>query len=109
LIMSAYLFMQLGNERVRMVEVRTNPGVVSRFELPDGTKVWLNAGSTLNYPQKFRAENRQVELTGQGYFEVTKNPEKPFIVKTTYLAVQALGTLFTVVSSLFGRGVGDDV
>ncbi len=97
LIMSAYLFMQLGNERVRMVEVRTNPGVVSRFELPDGTKVWLNAGSTLNYPQKFRAENRQVELTGQGYFEVTKNPEKPFIVKVNpAYSVEVLGATFNV-------------
>lgn len=97
LIMSAYMFMQLGNERVRMVEVRTNPGVVSRFELPDGTKVWLNAGSTLNYPQKFWAENRQVELTGQGYFEVIKNPEKPFIVKVDpAYSVEVLGTTFNV-------------
>ena len=97
LILSAYMFMQLGRERVRMVEVRTNPGVVSRFELPDGTKVWLNAGSTLTYPQNFWSESRQVELTGQGYFEVTKDPEKPFIVKVDpAYSVEVLGTTFDV-------------
>ena len=51
----------------------------------------------MNYPQKFRAENRQVELTGQGYFEVTKNPEKPFIVKVNpAYSVEVLGTTFNV-------------
>ncbi len=97
LIMSAYFFMQMGQERVRMVEVRTNPGVVSTFDLPDGSKVWLNAGSSLKYPANFWPECRQVELTGQGYFEVTKNPEKPFIVKVDPVySVEVLGTRFDV-------------
>ncbi len=97
LVLSAYMFMQLGSEKVRMVEVRTNPGVISRFELPDGTKVWLNAGSTLTYPQNFWPESRRVELTGQGYFEVTKDPEKPFIVKVDPIySVEVLGTTFDV-------------
>lgn len=64
---------------------------------PDGTKVWLNAGSTLTYPQNFWSESRQVELTGQGYFEVTKDPEKPFIVKVDpAYSVEVLGTTFDV-------------
>ncbi len=79
LVLSAYFFMQTGKEKVRMVEVRTNPGKwFSTFELPDGSKVWLNAGSSLKYPENFWPECRQVELIGQGYFEVTKNPEKAF-------------------------------
>lgn len=97
LVLSAYLFIQMGKERVRMVEVHTNPGVVSIFDLPDGSKVWLNAGSSLKYPENFWSECRHVELTGQGYFEVAKNPEKPFIVQVdpTY-SVQVLGTRFDV-------------
>ena len=97
LVLSAYLFMQIGQEEVRMVEVRTNPGVVSTFDLPDGSKVWLNAGSSLKYPKNFWPECRQVELTGQGYFEVAKNPEKPFIVKVDpSYSVEVLGTRFDV-------------
>lgn len=97
LVLSAYFFMQTGKEKVRMVEVRTNPGVVSTFELPDGSKVWLNAGSSLKYPENFWPECRLVELTGQGYFEVTKNPEKPFIVKVDPVySVEVLGTRFDV-------------
>lgn len=97
LVLSAYLFMQIGQEKVRMVEVRTNPGVVSTFDLPDGSKVWLNAGSSLKYPKNFWPECRQVELTGQGYFEVAKNPEKPFIVKVDpAYSVEVLGTRFDV-------------
>lgn len=97
LVLSAYLFMQMGKERVRIVEVRTNPGVVSTFELPDGSKVWLNAGSSLKYPENFWPECRHVELTGQGYFEVAKNPDKPFIVQVDpAYSVQVLGTRFDV-------------
>lgn len=97
LVLSAYLFMQVGEKQVRMIEVRTNPGVVSKFELPDGTKVWLNAGSTLSYPENFWPERRLVQLTGQGYFEVTKNPNKPFLVEVdpTY-SVEVLGTTFNI-------------
>lgn len=97
LVMSAYLFMQQGRERVRMVEVRTNPGVISKFDLPDGTRVWLNAGSSLTYPENFWPESRQVQLNGQGYFEVAKDPEKPFIVKVDPVySVEVLGTTFDI-------------
>lgn len=97
LFLSAYLFMQLGRETVRMVEVRTNPGVISKFELPDGTRVWLNAGSTLSYPENFRPGKRLVRLSGQGYFEVTRNPGKPFVVKVDQAySVEVLGTTFDV-------------
>ncbi|MCP3895063.1 MAG: FecR family protein [Bacteroides sp.] len=65
--------------------------------LPDGTKVWINAGSLLVYPESFdNTANRSVYLTGEAFFSVTKDPEKPFIVKTAQIDVQALGTEFTV-------------
>lgn len=65
--------------------------------LSDGTKVFLNSGSTLTYPNSFEnAKNRVVKLQGEGYFEVTKNKRKPFIVKTDMLDVRVLGTKFNV-------------
>lgn len=96
-LLSAYLFIQQGQGNVRMLAVRTNPGVVSVFDLPDGSKVWLNANSELRYPSDFNADTRTVELTGQGYFEVTKNAHKPFIVKADKdYSVEVLGTSFNV-------------
>lgn len=97
LVLSAYLWMQGGKNEVRMVEVRTNPGVVSTFDLPDGSRVWLNAASSLKYPADFVADSRQVTLEGQGYFEVTHDKKKPFIVNAGQdYSVKVLGTSFNV-------------
>lgn len=97
LVLSAYLWLQDGKKEVRMVEVRTNPGVVSAFDLPDGSRVWLNAASSLKYPAEFVADNRPVTLEGQGYFEVTHDKSKPFVVHagSDYI-VEVLGTTFSV-------------
>jgi len=64
--------------------------------LPDGTKVWLNAGTTLKYTNKFGIKSREVELVGEAYFKVATNPEKPFTVITSELKIRALGTAFNV-------------
>lgn len=64
--------------------------------LPDGSTVKLNAGTTLFYPAKFAAENRRVELSGEGFFEVKKDPQKPFLVNTGNITVKVLGTVFNV-------------
>lgn len=64
--------------------------------LPDGSHVWLDAASSLKYPVAFTGNERKVELTGQGYFEVAHNAAKPFIVKTNKTEVQVLGTHFNV-------------
>ena len=71
-------------------------GNQSRIVLSDSTVVWLNAGSRLVYPTLFKAETREVLLFGEAYFEVAKNPEKPFIVKTSDLDIRVLGTMFNV-------------
>lgn len=97
LVLSVYLWMQKGQDDVRMVEVHAGQDAVSVFNLPDGSKVWLNAASTLKYPAEFVADSRQVELEGQGYFEVTHNKKKPFIVHVGQeYAVKVLGTSFNV-------------
>lgn len=71
-------------------------GTYSLLELPDGSKVWLNSGSTLRYPEKFSNENRIVELVGEGYFEVKANEKIPFFVHTPYFIVKATGTKFNI-------------
>lgn len=64
--------------------------------LPDGSKAFLNANSSLKYPTVFNGGTRQVELQGEGYFEVTHNKEKPFIVQTARQTVLVLGTHFNI-------------
>jgi transmembrane sensor len=64
--------------------------------LADGTKVWLNAASSLRFPTAFTGNKRTVELTGEAYFEVAKNKDKPFNVKTATQTVQVLGTHFNI-------------
>lgn len=69
-----------------------------RFELTlsDGTHVWLNAGSQLRFPAAFGGAERRVELVGEACFDVSKNPQKPFIVEVAGQQVRVLGTLFNV-------------
>ena len=67
-----------------------------RVELADGTLVYLNAESELQYPVTFIGESREVTLRGEAYFKVTKNNEKPFIVKSDDLSVQVWGTEFNL-------------
>ena len=64
--------------------------------LSDGTHVQLNAGSRLVFPAEFSDNNREVYLKGEGYFEVFKNTEKPFIVKTDFIDIRVLGTVFNI-------------
>ena len=66
--------------------------------LSDGTKVWLNAASSLKFPTTFNEHDRIVELSGEGYFEVAKNKEKPFIVRTGKQEVKVLGTHFDIMA-----------
>lgn len=64
--------------------------------LPDSTKVWLNSDTKISYPADYGMEERNVSLEGEAYFEVAKNPEKRFIVKTKGMQVEALGTSFNI-------------
>lgn len=64
--------------------------------LPDGTNIWLNSRSTLQYPALFSGNNREVKLDGEAYFDVKHNAKKPFIVSTKKYNVKVLGTKFNV-------------
>lgn len=67
-----------------------------QIELADGTKVWLNSASSFKYPVKFIGDQRIVYLSGEAYFEVAHDKEKPFIVKVDDVNVKVLGTEFNV-------------
>lgn len=69
-------------------------GARTKMHLPDGTAVWLNAGSKLSYSQGFGIDNRDVRLEGESYFEVSRNENLPFCVKTKEVKVRVLGTKF---------------
>lgn len=68
------------------------------IQLPDGTKVTLNHFSSLTYPERFRGKLREVILAGEGYFEVSKKKEHPFVVQAEVVRVQVLGTHFNIES-----------
>ena len=77
--------------------VSTPAATTTLVTLSDGTKVMLNANSTLEYPASFDdAEVREVRLKGEAHFEVTKNPHRPFVVKAGEMQTQVLGTIFDV-------------
>lgn len=67
-----------------------------KLKLPDGTQVWLNASSSITYPTAFPGKTREVSITGEAYFEVAKNPAKPFTVKTYKDEITVKGTSFNV-------------
>lgn len=77
-------------------EVVTRKGSKSRVVLPDGTLVWLNADSKLIYPENFQGTTREVQLTGEAFFDVTKDENRPFIIHTNTIDVKVLGTIFNV-------------
>ncbi|MCW0484552.1 FecR family protein [Gaoshiqia sediminis] len=74
--------------------IEVPPGTRSSFTLPDGTFVKLNAGSSLKYPVSFENQERQVELNGEAWFEVKKDPHHPFVVSTSDINIKVLGTSF---------------
>ncbi len=67
--------------------------------LEDGSTVFLAKNTTLSYPKHFNKERREVRLEGNAYFEISKNPEKPFIVETELITIEVLGTSFNVTVS----------
>jgi transmembrane sensor len=86
-----------GTEEVKYAEITAATGSVIRYELPDGSVVWLNAGTTLRYPTVFKKNNRSVELKGEAYFEIQADQERPFYVNTRNgLSVYVYGTKFNV-------------
>ena len=83
-------------EQARMCEISTHNGETREITLPDNSKVLLNAGSVIIFPERFSAAERTVFLSGEALFEVTHNQNIPFTVNTSDLAIQVHGTTFNV-------------
>jgi ferric-dicitrate binding protein FerR (iron transport regulator) len=76
--------------------ISTPRGGQYQITLPDGTKVWLNAASSIKFPATFSGSTREVEMTGEAYMEIAKNSKQPFRVKANGTEIQVLGTSFNI-------------
>jgi ferric-dicitrate binding protein FerR (iron transport regulator) len=95
-ILAVFLLLPPGNPKVASNTVSTKAGSKSKIQLPDGTQVWLNADSKLKYNQDFMGAFREVQLTGEAYFDVAKDKAHPFIIHTGSIDVKVVGTSFNV-------------
>lgn len=98
----SYHIYQTHNEANALVAV-TARDEVKELMLPDGTKVWLNKHTTLKYPRDFSDKTRSVYMEGEAYFEVKRNKEKPFLVRSEAMQVRVLGTVFNMKSDKTNR------
>lgn len=89
-------FRHATSEEPMISKVAPVKGAVEMVLLPDGTKVWLNHGARLTWPETFQKKSRCVKLEGEAYFEVTKDPSRHFFVKTPLLTTEVLGTSFNI-------------
>ena len=97
LVACAYLFAprQICDEHPEWVEVYAPYGQTRQITLPDGSRVWLNSGTYVFYPDSFE-HRRQLFVSGEVYMDVAKNPDKPFRVDTRNVSISVLGTKFNV-------------
>ena len=79
-------------------EIATPRGGYYQLILPDGSKVWLDAASSLRYPTAFGGKERSVELTGEAYFDIAPKTDQPFLITTQGMTVQVLGTEFNLMA-----------
>jgi len=97
-----WLFKQSGNSKNANKEISENntvitkPGIKTHVILPDGSKVWVNAGSKIVYDKYFNKSNREIFLIGEAFFDVVKDKTRPFIVHTNAIDLKVLGTAFNV-------------
>jgi len=98
LVIVSYISFKHGNEQLKSqfcdIVIEAPWGSKTKTYLPDGTLVWLNTGSKMTYSQGFGVNDRNVHLSGEGYFEVVRNEKLPFNVVTDEMQVNVLGTKF---------------
>ena len=95
-VVYSFIINEETTDPANMQTIFVPPGQRAELTLTDGTKVWLNAKTTFSFPDRFTADSRNVILDGEGYFDVAKDAEKPFTVKTEKYDIRVLGTEFNV-------------
>lgn len=78
--------------------ITTPPGVKSHVQLPDGTSVWLNSGTSLSYPSSFSDGTRNIKLLGEAFFDVAEDKKHPFVVELGKISIEVLGTKFNAIN-----------
>lgn len=97
LFITGYFYLQISEkEGINPMVVTTYRDDIRLLRLPDGTKVWVNQNTKIEYPESFDGNNRNVTLEGEAYFDVARNPEKPFIITSGTITTTVLGTSFNV-------------
>ena len=99
LISTIWFYRQSEGDKLsaQMIEIKTAPGMTASLTFPDGSKAHLNSSSSISYPSVFNGDRRDVTLFGEAYFEVTKDPSKPFIVSASKgISIEVRGTKFNV-------------
>jgi transmembrane sensor len=86
------------NDKIEYYTISTPRARQQELVLPDGTKIWLNAQSSVKFPSSFTGTRREVQVTGEAYFEVAKNASKPFIVNVNNAKIEVVGTHFNVMA-----------
>ncbi len=101
LLLSVYFYFNPTNNSNQLAsnafrEIYTKPGTRTQIDLSDGTRVWLNDGTTFRYPEQFTGSKREVFVDGEAYFEVKSNPENPFMVNNPMMNTVVTGTHFNL-------------
>lgn len=97
---AAFYTIQKVNNKLNYITYKAPYGTRSKINLSDGSTIWLQPNSEIQYPKKFSANAREIKFNGKGYFDIKTNPEKPFIIHTNNLDVSVLGTKFYVKADL---------
>jgi ferric-dicitrate binding protein FerR (iron transport regulator) len=100
-VLSVFFFTNKGNngtvDKTTAVNLVTAKyGLKKKLLLPDGTQVWLNSGSSITYSKNFSTTHRELQLTGEAFFDVVKDVKHPFIIHTKVMDVKVLGTAFNI-------------
>jgi len=101
LLLSVYFYFNPANSSTEIFantfrEIYTKPGTRTQIDLPDGTRVWLNDGTTFRYPEQFTGCTREVFVDGEAYFEVKSDPKNPFVVNNPMMNTVVTGTHFNL-------------
>ena len=95
-LFGGYLFLMQPVTAAKAIVTNTYPNDIRLLRLPDGSRVWVNQNTKIAYTDEFAGDTREVTLSGEAFFEVAKDPDKPFIITSGAVRTTVLGTSFNV-------------